>query len=194
MQVMQFNKALKHLANMRGLALLDLHAALAERLRQRGQPPHRFRPALVRPCMRALLLGAFCRLQRAGGQECLLGMGHYPARARAPAHYTSVQRSTHACMCGSCFGAAACAFCACAGHNRLCALRVRALFKAGRSAPQVPWMVATALARHALLGQDWNAVARAAGRSLLTDDIHLSGAAAALMATLVADFLSSLKS
>ena len=50
MQVMHFNEALKHIASMRGLALLDLHAALAERLRQRGRPASRFRSALVRRC------------------------------------------------------------------------------------------------------------------------------------------------
>lgn len=48
MQVMHFNEALKHIASMRGLTLLDLHAILAERLRRRGQPASRFRPALVR--------------------------------------------------------------------------------------------------------------------------------------------------
>ena len=47
---MQFNEALKHIASMRGLALLDLHAALAERLRQRGRSASGFRPALVRQC------------------------------------------------------------------------------------------------------------------------------------------------
>lgn len=47
---MQFNEALKHIASMRGLALLDLHAALAERLRQHGRTTSRFRPALVRRC------------------------------------------------------------------------------------------------------------------------------------------------
>ena len=63
MQVMQFNEVLKHIASMRRLALLDLHAALAERLRrlalldlrQRGRPASRFRPALVRRCTVALL-------------------------------------------------------------------------------------------------------------------------------------------
>ncbi|KAK9837021.1 hypothetical protein WJX81_007945 [Elliptochloris bilobata] len=47
-RVGQYNEALKRVARERGLALLDLHAALAERLRQRGRPQRRFRPALVR--------------------------------------------------------------------------------------------------------------------------------------------------
>lgn len=54
-------------------------------------------------------------------------------------------------------------------------------------------MIALALARRALLGQTWDGVAHAAGRSLLTDDIHLSDAAAAVQAALVADFLCTVK-
>lgn len=50
-------------------------------------------------------------------------------------------------------------------------------------------MIGASLARHALLGQSWDSVARAAGRSLLTDNIHLSDTAATVLAALVADFL-----
>ena len=54
-------------------------------------------------------------------------------------------------------------------------------------------MIASSLVRHALLRQSWDSVARAAGRSLLTDDIHLSDTAAAVLAALVAGFLSTVR-
>lgn len=54
-------------------------------------------------------------------------------------------------------------------------------------------MIGVSLARHALLGQSWDGVTRAAGRSLLTDDIHFSDAAAAMLAALVAGFLGTVR-
>ena len=54
-------------------------------------------------------------------------------------------------------------------------------------------MIGMSLARHALLGLSWDGVARAAGRSLLTDDIHLSDTAAAVLAAVVAGFLSTVR-
>ncbi len=53
LQVVEYNAALQGIAHERGLPLLDLHGALAARLRQRGRPPHAFKPALARcasPC------------------------------------------------------------------------------------------------------------------------------------------------
>ena len=48
MQVLEYNVALKRVAGQRLIQVLDLHGALAARLRQRAKPPYRFRPALVR--------------------------------------------------------------------------------------------------------------------------------------------------
>lgn len=55
---------------------------------------------------------------------------------------------------------------------------------------QVPWMISAALARRALLGRSWDQVAAAAGRILLTDDIHLSEAATVPLIELVAGWLT----
>ncbi len=63
----------------------------------------------------------------------------------------------------------------------------------GEAARQVPWMIKQALVRRALLGLTWDQVARAAGRSLLTDDIHLSDTAVAPLVPLVADFLAGVR-
>ena len=57
----------------------------------------------------------------------------------------------------------------------------------------MPWIIGVSLVRHALLGLSWDSVAHAAGRSLLTDDIHFSDAAAAALAALVAGFLSMVR-
>ena len=48
MQVLEYNVALKRVAGQRLIQVLDLHGALAARLRQRAKPPYCFRPALVR--------------------------------------------------------------------------------------------------------------------------------------------------
>jgi Mg/Co/Ni transporter MgtE len=59
---------------------------------------------------------------------------------------------------------------------------------------QVPWMICAALARRSLLGRSWDQVAAAAGRALLTDDIHLSEAATLPLVELVAGWLTGLHS
>lgn len=63
LQVVEYNAVLQGVAHERGLPLLDLHGALAARLRQRVQPPPAFKPALAR-CASPCLLTRWC--SRAG--------------------------------------------------------------------------------------------------------------------------------
>jgi hypothetical protein len=59
LQVVEYNAVLQGVAHERGLPLLDLHGALAARLRQRVQPPPAFKPALAR-CASPCLLTRWC--------------------------------------------------------------------------------------------------------------------------------------
>lgn len=51
--------------------------------------------------------------------------------------------------------------------------------------------MAAAAAKHLLLGQEWNAISAQQGLSLLTDHVHLNDAAAAIVADLVTDAITT---